>query len=72
MSTERDGSTETLLTAPVLPGWDHAVGGKVRELYVPAGTDPAEATEVLMVATDRISAYDHACHMAQSCWVEKR
>lgn len=50
----------TLLTAPVLPGWDHAVGGKVRELYVPAGTDPAEATEVLMVATDRISAYDHA------------
>ncbi|PZP17541.1 MAG: phosphoribosylaminoimidazolesuccinocarboxamide synthase [Brachybacterium faecium] len=60
MSTERDGSAETLLTAPVLPGWDHAVGGKVRELYVPAGTDPAEATEVLMVATDRISAYDHA------------
>ncbi|MCT1776090.1 phosphoribosylaminoimidazolesuccinocarboxamide synthase [Brachybacterium sp. p3-SID957] len=51
---------QPLLTAPVLSGWDHAVGGKVRELYVPAGTDPAEATEVLMVATDRISAYDHA------------
>ena len=41
---------QPLLTAPELSGWDHAVGGKVRELYVPAGTDPAEATEVLMVA----------------------
>lgn len=48
-----------LTTAPELPGWDHAITGKVRELYVPAGTDPARAEQVLVVATDRISAYDH-------------
>ena len=49
-----------LIEAPDLPGWDHVVSGKVRELYVPAGTDPSAATEVLVVATDRISAYDHS------------
>ena len=49
-----------LVKAPQLSGWDHAVTGKVRELYVPAGVDPAEASEVLVVATDRISAYDHS------------
>lgn len=48
-----------LICAPELPGWDHAVTGKVRELYVPAGQDAASATEVLVVATDRISAFDH-------------
>lgn len=47
-----------LTTAPLLDGWDHALSGKVRELYVPAGVSLAEATEVLVVATDRISAYD--------------
>ena len=49
-----------LTEAPDLPGWDHVVSGKVRELYVPAGTDPSAAAEVLVVATDRISAYDHS------------
>lgn len=49
-----------LIDAPQLPGWDHAVSGKVRELYVPSGTDPTTATEVLILATDRISAYDHS------------
>lgn len=54
-------STPDVMTeAPDLPGWDRAVSGKVRELYVPAGEDPATARQVLMVATDRISAYDHA------------
>lgn len=53
-------TTAPLTEAPQLPGWDHIVSGKVRELYVPAGTDPASATEVLVVATDRISAYDHS------------
>lgn len=48
-----------LLTAPELPGWDLAVSGKVRELYVPAGEDASTARTVLVVATDRISAYDH-------------
>ena len=49
-----------LVEAPELSGWDHAVSGKVRELYVPAGQDPRTATEVLVLATDRISAYDHS------------
>ncbi|MCL6422755.1 phosphoribosylaminoimidazolesuccinocarboxamide synthase [Brachybacterium sp. JHP9] len=49
-----------LITAPDLEGWDHAITGKVRDLYVPAGEDLASATEVLVLATDRISAYDAA------------
>ncbi len=52
--------TAPLVEAPDLPGWDHVVSGKVRELYVPTGTEVAEAPEVLMVATDRISAFDHS------------
>jgi len=45
-----------------LPGWQHVYSGKVRDLYVPA--DPAFAVRfgqdcVLVVASDRISAYDH-------------
>ncbi|CEA09103.1 Phosphoribosylaminoimidazole-succinocarboxamide synthase [Arthrobacter saudimassiliensis] len=46
------------LPAPAqLPGWRHVYSGKVRELYVPE--DPAVTDRVLVVATDRISAYDH-------------
>ncbi|WP_261624733.1 phosphoribosylamine--glycine ligase [Nesterenkonia marinintestina] len=46
--------------APQLPGWRHAASGKVRELYRPAPGSAWEGEEVLlMVATDRISAYDH-------------
>jgi phosphoribosylaminoimidazole-succinocarboxamide synthase len=52
--------SELLTTAPELPGWDLAVTGKVRELYVPAGQDVGTAQEVLVVATDRISAFDFA------------
>jgi phosphoribosylaminoimidazole-succinocarboxamide synthase len=37
-----------------LPGYRHVYSGKVRELYVPDGRDDV----VLMVASDRISAYD--------------
>ncbi|WP_029088356.1 phosphoribosylamine--glycine ligase [Brevibacterium album] len=45
--------------APALPGWKHAYSGKVRDLYIRAGAvDLASADEVLMVASDRISAYD--------------
>lgn len=54
------GARTAVVEAPVLEGWDLAVSGKVRELYVPAGTPVTEAQEVLVVATDRISAYDHA------------
>lgn len=51
---------EALTEAPDLPGWERVVTGKVRELYVPTGSDVACAEEVLVVATDRISAYDAA------------
>ncbi len=47
--------------APQLPGWVHVSSGKVRELYVPAAGSEWDGQEVmLMVATDRISAYDYA------------
>ncbi|GAA1347049.1 phosphoribosylaminoimidazolesuccinocarboxamide synthase [Falsarthrobacter nasiphocae] len=43
--------------AQELPGWRHAYSGKVRDLYVP---EDAEVTDrVLVVASDRISAFDH-------------
>jgi phosphoribosylaminoimidazole-succinocarboxamide synthase len=38
-----------------LPGWRHVYSGKVRELYEPA--DGADA--LLVVASDRVSAFDH-------------
>src|SRR5699024_4216732 len=45
--------------APELPGWRHVYSGKVRDLYIPeAATDVASAESLLMVASDRISAYD--------------
>ncbi|PZF57788.1 phosphoribosylaminoimidazolesuccinocarboxamide synthase [Curtobacterium sp. MCSS17_008] len=50
-----------MTAAPDLPGWRHVSSGKVRELYVPEGTaDVASATELLLVASDRVSAYDFA------------
>ena len=46
--------------APQLPGWVHASSGKVRDLYRPAA-DSAWAGHdvVLVVASDRISAFDY-------------
>jgi len=49
-------------TAPQLPGWTHTYSGKVRDLYVPEPGSPAadeHGDVVLVVASDRISAYDH-------------
>jgi phosphoribosylaminoimidazole-succinocarboxamide synthase len=49
-------------TAPQLPGWTHTYSGKVRDLYVPEPGSTAAAAHgdvVLVVASDRISAYDH-------------
>lgn len=40
-----------------LPGFRHLYSGKVRELYEPL--DPGLSHLVLIVATDRISAFDH-------------
>ncbi|MET4002267.1 phosphoribosylaminoimidazole-succinocarboxamide synthase [Arthrobacter sp. UYCu511] len=61
--------------APALPGWTHVYSGKVRDLYIPnpsalpgdpAGSPGAVRTPfagrddvVLVVASDRISAFDH-------------
>ncbi len=44
--------------ALALPGWVHTYSGKVRDLYLPAAPHPA-GDVVLVVASDRISAYDH-------------
>lgn len=40
-----------------IPGYRHIYSGKVRELYQP--TDPKFSHLALIVATDRISAFDH-------------
>jgi len=48
-----------------LPGWTHTYSGKVRDLYVPDESDAGRALVeehgdvVLVVASDRVSAYDH-------------
>jgi phosphoribosylaminoimidazole-succinocarboxamide synthase len=43
-----------------LDDWQHVYSGKVRDLYVPAGaTDLSAADRVLVVASDRVSAFDH-------------
>jgi phosphoribosylaminoimidazole-succinocarboxamide synthase len=39
-----------------LPGWEHIYSGKVRDLYRPVGG----GGELLVIATDRVSAFDHA------------
>lgn len=43
-------------SAPQVPGWRHVYSGKVRDLYVPE--DASVTDRVLVVASDRISAYD--------------
>lgn len=45
--------------AAELSGWRHSYSGKVRDLYVPDGGAHASDDVVLVVASDRISAYDH-------------
>nr|WP_300339588.1 phosphoribosylaminoimidazolesuccinocarboxamide synthase [Actinomyces sp.] len=46
--------------APALPGWQHLSSGKVRDVYVPAAGGPWDGRDVLLVvASDRISAYDY-------------
>ncbi len=38
-----------------VPGWHHAYSGKVRDLY----TSPEQPGRMLVVASDRVSAFDH-------------
>ncbi|WP_172191690.1 phosphoribosylaminoimidazolesuccinocarboxamide synthase [Actinomyces faecalis] len=52
-------SKPVIPAAPVLPGWQHLSSGKVRDVYTPAGDGPWAGRDVLLVvASDRISAYD--------------
>ncbi|MFC4243741.1 phosphoribosylaminoimidazolesuccinocarboxamide synthase [Gryllotalpicola reticulitermitis] len=46
------------MTAQELPGWTHLYSGKVRDLYVPEGMTSGDAPELLVVASDRVSAFD--------------
>ena len=50
-AAEKSGS------AVQIPGWNHVYSGKVRDLYEPV--DPALAHLILVVASDRVSAFDH-------------
>ena len=61
---DRDnGRVSTDAPAPAsadLPGWRHVYSGKVRDLYVPADVaDAADADRMLVIASDRVSAFDH-------------
>ncbi|MEJ3403666.1 phosphoribosylaminoimidazolesuccinocarboxamide synthase [Rathayibacter sp. YIM 133350] len=42
-----------------LPGFTHVYSGKVRDLYEPASPTGEEPETVLVVASDRVSAFDH-------------
>jgi len=46
--------------APLLPGYAHVYSGKVRDLYAPvdAASGEPRADQLLLVASDRISAFD--------------
>ena len=45
-----------------IPGWKHVYSGKVRDLYEPL--DPALNHLILVVASDRVSAFDHVLEPA--------
>lgn len=48
-----------------LPGWTHLYSGKVRDLYVPEHTaEGAQPERLLVVASDRVSAFDFALEPA--------
>ncbi|MBO3083268.1 phosphoribosylaminoimidazolesuccinocarboxamide synthase [Cellulomonas fengjieae] len=50
-----------MTAAAPLEGWTHTYSGKVRDLYVPDGSASTAGLGdvVLVVASDRVSAYDH-------------
>ncbi|GAA3036494.1 phosphoribosylaminoimidazolesuccinocarboxamide synthase [Microbacterium dextranolyticum] len=53
-----DAPTPSPATAD-LPGWTHVYSGKVRDLYRPDGSADGGADRMLVVASDRVSAFDH-------------
>ena len=55
---QADGSGHSKSAKPLdLPGWRHVYSGKVRDLYKP--TDPIRSHLLLVVASNRVSAFDH-------------
>ena len=48
--------------AQVIPGWKHIYSGKVRDLY--ESENPNYAHLILVVASDRVSAFDHVLEPA--------
>jgi phosphoribosylaminoimidazole-succinocarboxamide synthase len=48
--------------AQVIPGWKHVYSGKVRDLY--ESENPNYAHLILVVASDRVSAFDHVLEPA--------
>jgi phosphoribosylaminoimidazole-succinocarboxamide synthase len=48
--------------AQVIAGWKHVYSGKVRDLY--ESEDPSLAHLILVVASDRVSAFDHVLEPA--------
>ncbi|WP_295786546.1 phosphoribosylaminoimidazolesuccinocarboxamide synthase [uncultured Microbacterium sp.] len=59
LARTRDNERVTSAPPLELPGWRHVYSGKVRDLYVPADTaDDAAPARLLVVASDRVSAFD--------------
>jgi phosphoribosylaminoimidazole-succinocarboxamide synthase len=46
------------MSALELPGWTHTYSGKVRDIYTPVAADGAPDDRIMLVASDRMSAYD--------------
>ena len=54
------GASASASQTPTIPGWEHRSSGKVRDVYAPSSDGPWVGQDVLLVvASDRISAYDH-------------
>lgn len=53
-----NGGVNALPAPLALPGWSHTYSGKVRDLYVPEGEDTASSSHLLVVASNRVSAFD--------------
>ena len=63
-ATPRARDNGAVTDALDLPGWTHVYSGKVRDLYRPDGTRPGAGgpgadERMLVVASDRVSAFDH-------------
>ncbi|WEK13287.1 MAG: phosphoribosylaminoimidazolesuccinocarboxamide synthase [Candidatus Microbacterium phytovorans] len=57
--TTPDRDNERVTDARELPSWTHVYSGKVRDLYRPASESGTAPGTMLVVASDRVSAFDH-------------